>query len=331
MREIIVAKNQEGQRLNRVLEKYLNKAPRSFIYKMLRKKNILLNEKRALGNEILDSGDVIKIYLAEETIHKFMDAKFSITNFKLDVIYEDNHVILINKPVGVLSQKAKEDDQSMVEHIISYLLSKNEITEESLQNFRPSICNRLDRNTSGIITAGKTLKGLQELNKLFKKRTVKKDYLCVVNGQVLDEKDDTAYIAKDKESNKVHVVSTLSNHQAKGNKDDDKEYQEIKTKYKPIKTNGNITLLKVGLITGKTHQIRAYLATTGHPILGDYKYGDTKINEYYKKKYGLESQLLHGYKLTFPEMKGDLELLSNRQFLAEVPDLFREICKEENL
>ena len=163
MQEIIVAANEAGQRLDKMLAKYLNEAPKSFLYKMLRKKNIVLNGKKATGNEKLAVGDSVKLFLADETIAKFSNIHAVHTNVTLDIIYEDENVLLINKPVGMLSQKAVADDESLVEHIISYMLETRQLTEEELRKFRPSVCNRLDRNTSGLVAAGKSLAGLQEM------------------------------------------------------------------------------------------------------------------------------------------------------------------------
>ena len=150
MQEIIVSANEAGQRFDKLLAKYLNEAPKSFLYKMLRKKNIVLNGKKATGNEKLEVGDSIKLFLADETIEKFSKVQIQHTKKKLDVIYEDDHILLINKPAGMLSQKAEAKDESLVEHVISYMLDSGQLTEADLRSFKPSICNRLDRNTSGL-------------------------------------------------------------------------------------------------------------------------------------------------------------------------------------
>ena len=187
MREIIISANEAAQRMDKLLFKYLNEAPKSFVYKMLRKKNIVLNGKKADGSEKLCPGDSIRLYLAEETLEKFSKVRIQRVSSKLNIIYEDNNIILINKPVGMLSQKAKPEDVSAVEHLISYLLEKGELTEETLRSFRPSVCNRLDRNTSGLLAAGKSLAGLQTLSELFRDRSLKKYYRCIVSGQVRED------------------------------------------------------------------------------------------------------------------------------------------------
>lgn len=319
MKEIHVSSNEAGQRFDKLLAKYLNNAPKSFIYKMLRKKNITLNGKKASGNEKLAQEDIIKIFLADETYEKFSSHKivdYPVTG--LDVIYEDDNVIFVNKPSGMLSQKAKEQDVSINEYIIGYLLSKNNIKDKELESFKPSVCNRLDRNTSGLIAAGKSLKGLQKLSEMFKNRTMDKYYLCVVRGIVQKEMTIEGILKKDKNSNRVVIKK-------------DGEGDHISTAYSPIKNNGNITLLKVKLITGRTHQIRAHLSSIGHPLIGDYKYGNRETNDYFKNKYGIENQMLHSYQLHFNNVDGDLSNLSGKDFFASLPKDFVDLLKKENL
>ena len=318
MQEIIVSTNEAGQRFDKLLAKYLNEAPKSFIYKMLRKKNIVLNGKKATGNEKLEVGDSIKLFLSDETIEKFSKVTVQKIKQKLDVIYEDENLLLINKPVGMLSQKAEAKDESLVEHIITYLLETEQLTEAELRKFKPSICNRLDRNTSGLVVAGKSLLGLQKMGELFKERSMKKYYRCLVVGEVKEKQYIKGFLYKDETINKV-VIS----------KEEVTDSLPIETEYEPLWTNGKCTLLEVHLITGRTHQIRAHLASIFHPIVGDYKYGNRKINDVYKQKYKLESQLLHAYRLELPELNGELENISLKQFTAPLPKLFERILNEE--
>lgn len=314
MRELVVTKNEAGQRFDKYLLKYLNKAGTGFIYKMLRKKNIVLNDKKANGNEILSVEDNVKLYLSEDTIISFReDKKAGLANKsvngldkKLDIIYEDDNVLLINKPCGILSQKAQKDDISINDIAIAYLLKNNPSKEDT--TFIPSICNRLDRNTTGIIVVGKSLIGLQTMSKLFKDRTIHKYYLALVDGVIEEKSLISGFLTKDSKTNKVSISKT-----------EKKESDYIETYYEPIKYFDNMTLLKVCLITGKTHQIRAHLSSIGHPILGDYKYGNNKLNETIKKKYKVKSQLLHSYILEFPPLDGELSNLSNKTFKAPIP------------
>lgn len=322
MKEININKFEAGQRLDKFLLKYLNKSGSAFIYKMLRKKNIVLNDKKATGNEKLEIGDNVKLYLADETIEKFSDITFSISNIKsenskqskkLDVIYEDDDILLINKHVGVLSQKATPNDYSLNEMAIDYLLSNSSITKEQLHTFKPSVCNRLDRNTTGLIAVGKSLKGTQFLSLAFKERTLSKYYLALVYGIIDSPKTIEGYLVKDQNTNKVNIY----------NKKIDDTASYIKTAYKPIEVINNTTLLEVELITGKTHQIRAHLASIDHPIVGDSKYGGSKING---KLYGndkIKYQLLHSYRLVFPdEIEGDMNYLQGKEFIAKQPSFW---------
>jgi 23S rRNA pseudouridine955/2504/2580 synthase len=318
MKQIFVNENQAGQRLDKLLLKILNKAPKSFIYKMLRKKNIVLNDKKAEGSEIVTLKDDIKMYLSDETIDKFsLWTDSVIIDYDLDIIYEDKNILILNKPIGVLSQKASGADYSMVEYVISYMLSSKQITKDQLQSFKPGICNRLDRNTSGLLIAGKTLVGLQETARLLRERKLDKYYLCIVKGILNKTNEITGYLTKDNESNTVTISSIQS---------ENSDY--IATEYHPLASSDEYTLLQVKLITGKSHQIRAHLSSIGHPILGDSKYGDIKTNNYLKQVYGLKHQLLHSYRCVFPQLLGPLSNLSDREFEATEPEIFRTIRKE---
>lgn len=319
MQEIQISANEAGQRLDKLLAKYLNEAPKSFLYKMLRKKNIVLNGKKASGNEKLAAGDSVKLFLSDETIQKFSkEMQIYKGNTELDILYEDEDVLLVNKPVGMLSQKAEAKDISLVEYLISYLLESGQLTKENLRSFKPSVCNRLDRNTSGLVVCGKSLRGLQTMGQLFKERSLKKYYRCIVTGNVAETQYVKGYLLKNEQKNRV----TVSDEQFPGS-------QEIETEYRPIRQLKESTLLEVHLITGKTHQIRAHLASQGHAIIGDYKYGSREINDRYKKQYGLSYQLLHAYRLEMPKIT-ELPKLSEKTFIAPLPKLFKKIAEGES-
>lgn len=321
MKQFIIQENEAGQRFDKYLSKLLKEAPKSFFYKMMRKKNIVLNGKKASGNEKLEKGDEIRFYLSDETFEKFAgSAEVVRAVCSLDIVYEDQDIILINKPAGMLSQPDKTGEASLVEYIIGYLLENKRLTEEELVTFKPSVCNRLDRNTSGIVAAGKSLAGLQELSALFHERTLQKYYFCLADGIIKKAEHIKGYLHKDDTCNKVVVQ-----------KEKDAEAVPIETRYEPLGDNGKITLLKVELITGRTHQIRAHLSSVGHPIIGDRKYGNKKTNRIYGEKYHLEHQLLHAYRLGVPEISGRLDRLSGKTFKAGVPELFLGILKEEHL
>ena len=323
MKEIIVNRNEAGQRLDKLLAKYLNKAPKSFIYKMLRKKNIKLNDKKAEGNEILKEQDHIKLFLSEETIASFQDhpSKVPVPNKKvsLNILYQDEDVVFINKPAGMLSQKAEADDVSLNEYLLSYVVENGILKEKELIQFRPSVCNRLDRNTSGLVLCGISLKGLQELSEALRERTIEKYYLTIVKGVVKKAGKIEGYLFKDTKNNTVTMK-----------KEKMKDSSYVQTEYEPLSNNGEYTLLKVHLITGKTHQIRACLSLMGFPIIGDSKYGDGAVNQKMKKDYSLKFQLLHSYQVVFPK-KFALNALSGKTMTATLPVQFTKIKNDLRL
>lgn len=295
MKEFVISKQNEGQRFDKYLFRIIGNGGMSFIFKMLRKKNFVLNDKKATGKEILKAGDIIKLYISDDTFDKFksdikndvnIDKDKNIFDLKENIVYEDGDILLINKPINILSQKANKNDISINEYIIDYLINKNEITNESLIDYKPSAINRLDRNTTGIILACKNLKSARVLSESLRDRTIKKYYKCIVDGEFNINGNYEGFITKDSVTNKVTITDKKLN----------EESSLIKTEYKLLEYNGKSTLLEVHLITGKPHQIRAHLSYLGFPILGDSKYGNVRLN----KELNLKSQMLHSYKLVFP-------------------------------
>ncbi len=334
MKEITITKNEAGQRADKLLAKILREAPKSFLYKMMRKKNITLNGKKMQGNEILAEGDRLKLFLSDETFDKFRGSQAESADSNsalpasrkgnrpsksdsfdtLDLIYEDQDIVLINKPAGMLSQKAQPQDISANELLISYLLSSGSLTQEQLISFRPSVCNRLDRNTSGLLTAGKSLPGLQKLSELLRDRSLHKYYLCAVNGTMTGSSHLSGYLVKDSASNKVTVSQTPV-----------RDAQPIETVYRALGHRDGYTLLEVLLVTGRSHQIRAHLASIGHPIIGDPKYGSAGLNLRYQKEFGIRGQMLHAWRLEFPKLEGTLAQLSEQVFYADPPASFTKL------
>ena len=291
MKELIIKENEAGQRFDKYLAKVLKEAPKSFFYKMLRKKNITLNGKKATGNEKLLEGDTVKFFLSDETFEKFAgNTQVPRAYCHLDVVYEDKDIIIINKPTGMLSQPADDGQPSLVEYVTGYLLKKGELTEEQLKTFRPSVCNRLDRNTSGLVCAGKSLAGLQFLSGIFHDRSLHKYYLCLVAGCITAPQHLKGYLMKDERQNRVFI-----------SKEKTADALCIETEYEPLEVYQDVTLLQVHLITGRSHQIRAHLASIGHPIIGDSKYGNEKINHFYRERTGVKHQLLHAYRMIFAD------------------------------
>lgn len=334
MYQVKITDKDAEQRLDKYLHRILPKAGSGFIYKMLRKKNITLNDKKADGSERIVKGDSITIYFSDETLAKFMgkhkqefDTEHA-TNYLsayekiqgVHILYENDHILLADKPSGILSQKAERNDYSLNEWLIGYLLTSGAVTEEDLAVFKPSVCNRLDRNTSGIVLCSKTLNGARLLGDVLKNRTLHKYYRLYVKGVVEDEQLIEGCLIKDEEHNKVYIepVKALNENRS----------SYIKTGYRPIKAERDKTLLEVELFTGKTHQIRAHLASIGHPLLGDPKYGDTAWNEEYRKKYNVRTQLLHAYKVVFPQLNEPFGDISGRTFVAELPEIFKKVSDD---
>lgn len=312
MKEVIIDIGRAGQRFDKFLAKYLPAMSKSFCYKMLRKKNITLNQKKAEGNEILKVGDRICIFFSDETFAKFStkNEKLAVAYPHVKVVYEDDHVLIVNKEAGVLSQKAEPNDISLVEEIGGYLsaTAKGEVRDR-LRDYTPGIVNRLDRNTSGLIIAAKNVAAAEGLNRLFREHTVRKFYLCYVEGRVEKEGLLEGKLVKDERRNRVSVTT-------------DAEAAYIKTGFKPLWTNGRYSLLEIELFTGKTHQIRAHMAAIGHPLLGDGKYGGCNQIETNCGSRKLRYQLLCCYRLLFPALSGVLEGLSEREIRIEAPKIF---------
>ena len=212
----------------------------------------------------------------------------------------------------MLSQKAEPQDISMNEHILSYLTDTGQCTIESLRHVRPSVCNRLDRNTSGLIVAGKTIPGLQAMSLVLKDRSLHKFYHCITGGELSESSRLEGYLIKDRQTNQVRVT-----------RQETPQAAYIQTEYRPLLHTKEWTRLEVRLITGRSHQIRAHLASIGHPIIGDYKYGDDRINQIYKRKYQITHQLLHSARMEFPQINGELSYLSGRVFEAPEPKEFQ--------
>lgn len=316
MREIEITGKEQGQRADKFLLKYMNKANKSFVYKMIRKKNIKLNDKRLMGNELLKTGDVIKLYLADETIDKFREDKRILkTERNFSIVFEDENILLCGKPAGLIVHPDKEHKTNTLnDQLLYYLYKKGEYNPNNSMGFVPSVCNRLDVNTSGIVAMGKNLNAVQELNRGFRDRLIDKYYITLVKGVV--EKSGTIEGYHSKSSENTASISKTDNGGS-----------YICTHYRPIKSNGKYTLLEIKLETGKSHQIRVCMKYIGHPIVGDRKYGDYEVNKYYYDKFGLENQFLHSYRLVMKLKTGPLNYLYDKEFKCDMDSSMENICK----
>ena len=328
MREILISQNEKEQKLLKLLQKYFKGQADSFLYKMLRKKNILLNGKKADGKEILQLGDTVQLYFSEESLGKLLQKRESTEKelwtqkWQSAILYEDNHCILFNKPVGLLSENDGSSSFSVNSLLLSYMRTKGELSKEQEKSFRPGIANRLDRNTSGIIIFGKSLGGLQAFAKLLQSHDLEKKYYALVYGDFQKTGLQEHFLEKDKGQNKA-----LESERGK----------RVKSAFEKLacveSSVGPLSLLSVQIFTGKTHQIRTQLSLLSHPIVGDDKYGDTRKNSRLRKTLTLSYQLLHAYSLRFPKLPESSVLfsLSEKCFFAPLPKEYFEILKSFHL
>ena len=307
MKSFTIEKNDADQRLDKFLLKSCPELPKALMYKYIRIKRIKVNGKRAEISTRLSTGDVVDMYINDEffekkeTVYDFMSASKSI-----DIVYEDENIILLNKKVGLLSHPDEtEYVDTLITRVKRYLFEKGEWHPDEEASFTPALVNRIDRNTSGIVICAKTAEALRVLNQKMKDRELHKIYLCIVHGRMNTERELLeGYLIKDEKKNKVFV--------SKKPKDGAKL---IRTEYKVLGYRDGLSLLEVNLLTGRTHQIRAHLASVGHPLVGDGKYGTNELN----KKTGYKKQCLCSHKLIFDFTTdaGGLEYLNKKEFTIE--------------
>ena len=314
MKEFSIGANDEGQRLDRFLSKAVPLLPASLAQKYIRIKRIKLNGARAERDTRLRCGDVLQLYINDEFFDKPREdnAFLTVASPKLNIVYEDEHILLVDKRPGlaVHPHDGAEYGRTLIDHIQAYLYQKREWRPRDENSFTPALCNRIDRNTGGIVIAAKTAEALRVMNQKIKDREIDKRYFAVVEGTPKPQRGSLkGYLFKDAKKNRVFVTDTP---QAGA--------KSCQTNYITLASRQGLSLVECELITGRTHQIRAQFAHAGHPLLGDGKYG--KLDKRYDRTY----QALYSYKLTFhfSTDAGQLEYLNGKSFRVKEVDFVKE-------
>ncbi len=307
MRTLYIKENDAGQRLDKFLSKAVKALPKSLMYKSIRTKKIKVNRKRTEIGYILNVGDTVELFLAEEFFSdNAAEEAFMKLTPRLDVVYEDENIMLLDKRPGlIVHSDDKEDVNTLISHVKAYLYRKGEYKPEDEQSFAPALCNRIDRNTGGIVIAAKNAEALRVMNEKIKNDELSKFYLAAVHGRLPKKSDTlTGYLKKDASNNIVDIIKAPR-----------QGYKQIITKYRVVEERHELSLVEVELVTGRTHQIRAHFSSIGHPLLGDGKYGVNRDD----KKLGYKFQALYAYKLEFRfKTKGTaLDYLDGKVFCAD--------------
>lgn len=309
MRTVIINENDANQRVDKFLTKFCRNMPQSMMYKAIRKKRIKVNGKKTEISYRLCVGDKMELYINDEF---FEDVEYNSSyrdlEPKLNIVYEDDNILLMDKKPGmIVHDDDTEKVNTLLNHMKAYLYRKGEYNPEDENSFAPSLCNRIDRNTGGIVIAAKNAQALKIINEKIKTREIKKYYLCLVSGTLKKKQDTlTGYLVKNTEQNRVYIHDTPQ-----------KDGKSIATKYRVIEERALTSLVEVELLTGRTHQIRAHFASIGHPLAGDGKYGTNEFN----KKVNMKKQALYSYKLKFDFTdENALSYLNGKSFeVKEVP------------
>ncbi|MBQ2989512.1 MAG: RluA family pseudouridine synthase [Clostridia bacterium] len=323
MEKLTVGANDAGQRLDKFLTKTFRNLPKSMMYKFIRTKKIKVNRKRAEIGQMLAENDTVELFLPPEFLEREQsDSLFKNIRPSFGVVYEDENLLICNKPVGMLSHADKEGEKNtLIEHVKAYLWQKGEYSPEDEQSFAPALCNRIDRNTCGLVLAAKNAETLRVMNEKIKKRAISKFYLCRVHG-VPKQKEATltGYLKKDADANKVEIFQTVPKNARYAD-----DYKRIVTKYRVLAAVGDEAILEVELVTGRTHQIRAHMASIGHPLLGDGKYAENSAD----RKSGVFRQALCSYKLRFEQDEPSvLDYLEGKTFALDMDKI--PFCKGLN-
>ncbi|MZK49467.1 RluA family pseudouridine synthase [Clostridium beijerinckii] len=316
--KIEIGPNEAGQRLDKFLRKLLKDVPLSAIFKALRKKDIRVNGKKQNEKYFLEEGDVVEIKYIQSNKEDKKEKFIKVDPKRIKIAYEDENVVVIEKWPDVLvhSDSNNSEEPTLTDYVLSYLNDKGDYIPENEITFTPAACNRLDRNTSGMVIFGKTFEGLKAINEAIREDEIRKYYYALAKGKIRAGLYE-AYILKNPETNTSKIYDT-----------EVKNSKKISMEISIVESNGAYSLLEIHLITGRSHQIRAHLAHLGNPIIGDNKYGDKKLNSFFESKYGLNFQYLYAYKLNFRKINGKLEYLKNKTIALALPPIFKKIKQD---
>ncbi|WP_404987478.1 RluA family pseudouridine synthase [Clostridium culturomicium] len=308
---IKIGTNEAGQRCDKFLRKLLKDVPLSAIYKAFRKGDIRVNGKKIKEQYVLEEGDEILIKYLKTSGEKKEFVRID-NNFK--VTYEDENILMVEKwPNLLVHSDTKGGAPTLTDYVLSYLYDKGDFEPEKEITFTPAPCNRLDRNTSGVVIFGKNFKYLKALNEAIRERDIEKYYMSLVQGRIKDG-IYTGYILKNEDAN----ISKVYEHEIPNSK-------EIAMEVKTIQSCGTFSLIEINLLTGRSHQLRAHLASLGNPIVGDSKYGDKKLNSFFVNRYGLDFQFLYAYKVIFKSDSDELKYMKNKTIAESLPPILKKI------
>ena len=317
MLSLIVKKEESGQTLEKYVKKVLSEAPLSFIYRLFRKKDVKINGRWQDKKYVISEGEEVRIYVTDSQLEDFKSQKDIKASSDISswIIYEDENILLINKPRGVLVQKDNSGDPALDDMVLAYLYSKGEYNPNAVGAYKPAPAHRLDRNTAGIVVFGKNITALRDLADLLNdKNIVSKRYLTLVKGEISESGQISAPLEKNAKNGRVYV---------------NENGKPSLTKYRVVKKYNGHTLLEVELLTGRTHQIRVHMASINHPVIGDSKYGDFTLNKEIESKYGFKNQFLIAYELDFKNIDNSLKYLSGKTFKIALNQEFLDLL--ENL